>query len=180
MKYIVVEKSENVYDRKDLQYEKVFLTVDANVKSFHNEKLCFFENDRLDFLKLGKEDVNELFDLENAKNILSDITASGGNSITNTRRSFIQRRQLVDNAHKVVKEEEEAVKDSSVDDIKDSNTTENITNENSVNVDNSTEVNGDTENKDMNESKNANEEQNANNDQNLNDTNSIDEDTKKD
>ena len=29
---VIVEKSENVYDRKDLQYEKVFLTVDANVK----------------------------------------------------------------------------------------------------------------------------------------------------
>ena len=174
------DKNYQIKTMYELQDNKTLKDInDIYIKSFHNEKLCFFENDRLDFLKLGKEDVNEFFDLENAKNILSDITASGGNSITNTRRSFIQRRQLVDNAHKVVKEEE-AVKDSSVDDIKDSNTTENITNENSVNVDNSTEVNGDTENKDMNESKNANEEQNANNDQNLNDTNSIDEDTKKD
>ena len=118
------------------------------LKSDNNERLYYFENDKFDFLKLGKDDVKEFFDFENAKNILNYITMSGGNSITTVRRNFIQRRILVDNMTKPSYESE--------------NTTENTTSSESEDVKNDDNV---SEEKDANDSNAENEENKENNDE---------------
>lgn len=70
---------------------------DMYISSFNNEKLNFYQTDKLDYLKLGKDNVEDYFDLKGTLDILRDITISGGNSFTATRKKYLSQRKLIKN-----------------------------------------------------------------------------------
>ena len=130
---------------------------DVYIKSFNDERMCYFSSDKFDFLKLGKDDVNEFFDLENAKSILHDVTISSGKSITSVRKAFVQKRVFTDNLDKKVDEDVNETTDKN-----ENNDTKNSDfKEDTETNDNMNENVNENANEKANDEVNANEKQNV-------------------
>lgn len=97
----VLEEDNN--QAKSTQLERTKNTVqldDIFVKTDNGDRINFYCDERLEYLKLGKEDVSSYFDLRNALLLLRALNINGDNSITVTRKEFLNRRSLVDNLEK--------------------------------------------------------------------------------
>ena len=68
------------------------------------EKVCFYNNDNQNFIKLGNNIINEIFDIKATLDLLRLLNIRGSNLLTATRKEYINKRIMMNTLSEISKD----------------------------------------------------------------------------
>lgn len=154
LEWALNERKNEQREKLEEEKKKKDNDTDIYIRAENDEKIDFYDIDKLDFFKLGLGEINEVFDLEGTLSLLNKVLIRDGDFLTNKRNNYLSMRQLV-----VSRNDEKQSIENAEEKIKDDNSQfqNNVNNEKEQENNNIKQVSGEEKQEtDTNENNNIN------------------------